>query len=302
MDFFFKDQMKQAETLPKDAQQDKYMSLCSIMLPLRMTENRKLPVYESRKWLPDSAKRAGLVGDDLQGLGQIWLCRDEPYSLRSGFNNLVADGIGKFFVGLSGCNCLLLSWPMSCVTELGIASWTFSRFVETMKKKEFFQFFQVHVEHHHLNDESVIWVPYGRAVAIVSLPTFSGADSVAKVEKVPVNFYMYHNFLSTTLYGESTEESQFAALKELGDALDHFPTPIEPLNILLPQAFKWLKTHAHSPVQERDILTPMKSPREDHDSVDGEQPPTGEESQAPADAAVVSASGGESQVASTNAD
>ena len=127
-------------------------------------------------------------------------------------------------------------------------------------------------------------------MAIVSLPTFAGEDSIAKSEKVPANYYMYHNFLSTILYGECNEESQFAALKEMADATDRFPKLQAPLDVLILEAFKWLKTHAHNPVKERDIVTPFKPPRENQDSFDGDQPSTGEESQPPADPAVVSAS------------
>ena len=285
MDAYFKDEMKKAENAPKDKQLEVYRALCSISVPCKITETRKLPAYSGRNWVPEGAKSAGLVGDDLQGLGSIFLCRDEPYSLRTGYYDVFAEGIGKFFVGLPNCNCLLFSWPMSSVTDLGIASWTFAEFVETMKKKEFLQFFEAHVQHHHLNDESVIWVPYGRAVAIVSLPTFAGEDSVAKVEKVPANYYMYHNFVSTILYGECTEESQFAALKEMADATDRFPKLQAPLDVLILEAFKWLKKHAHNPVKERDIVTPFKPPRENQDSFDGDQPSTGEEPQPPADPA-----------------
>ena len=240
--------------------------------------------------MPEGAKSSGLVGDDLQGLGSIFLCRDEPYSLRTGYHNVFAEGIGKFFVGLNKCNCLLLSWPMSSVTNLGIASWTFAKSIETLKKKEFLQFFEAHVQHHHLNDESVIWVPYGRAVAIVSLPTFAGEESVAKVEKVPANYYMYHNFVSTILYGECNEDSQFAVLKEMTDASDRFPKLQAPLDLLILEAFKWLKTHAHNRVKERDIVTPFKPPRENQAILDGDQIPNGDESQLPAEPAPVSAS------------
>ena len=146
------------------------------------------------------------------------------------------------------------------------------------------------MQHHHLNDKSVIWVPYGRAVAIVSLPTFAGEESVAKVEKVPANCYMYHNFVSTILYGECNEESQFAALKEMADATDRFPKLQAPLDLLILEAFKWLKTHAHNPVKERDINTPLKPLRENQDIVDGDQTPTGDEPQPPADPASGSAS------------
>ena len=144
------------------------------------------------------------------------------------------------------------------------------------------------MQHHHLNDESVIWVPYGRAVAIVSLPTFAGEESVAKVEKVPANYYMYHNFVSTILYGECNEESQFAALKEMADAMDRFYQA--PLDVLILEAFKWMKTHAHNPVKERDIVTPFKPPRQNQAILDGDQTPNGDESQLPAEPAPVSAS------------
>jgi hypothetical protein len=288
MDAFFKDEMKKAEDAPKDKQLEVYRELCSLAVPCKITETRKLPKYSGRNWMPEAAKSAGLVGDDLQGLGSIFLCRDEPYALRSGYHDVFAEGIGKFFVGLIDCNCLLFSWPMSSVTELGISSWTFVEFVEKMKKKEFLHFFEAHVQHHHLNDKSVIWVPYGRAVAIVSLPTFAGEDSLAKQEKVQANYYMYHNFVSTILYGECNNESQFAALKEMADAMTTLPKPSAPLDVLISEAFKWLKTHAHNPVEELDIVTPFKAPREDQDSFDEDQPSTAEESQPPAEPAVVS--------------
>ena len=291
MDAYFKDEMKKAENAPKDKQLEVYRALCSISVPCKITETRKLPVYSGRDWMPEGAKSAGLVGDDLEGLGSIFLCRDEAYSMRTGYQHIFADGFGKFFVGLTDqCNCLLLSWPISSVTDLGIASWTFSQFVETMKGKEFLQFFEANVEHHHLNNESVIWVPYGRAVAIVSLPTFSGPNAVAKSEKVPPNYYMYHNLVSTLLYEQCTEDSQFAALNEMASATDVMPTPQPPLDDLIPEAFKWMKTHAHQPVKERDIVTPFKPPRESQDSGDMDQPPTGEEAQPLADPAEVSAS------------
>ena len=291
MDAFFKDEMKKAEDAPKDKQLEVYRELCSLAVPCRITAARKLPKYSGRNWMPEAAKSAGLVGDDLQGLGSIFLCRDEAYSMRTGYQHIFADGFGKFFVGLTDqCNCLLLSWPISSVTDLGIASWTFSQFVETMKRKEFLQFFEANVEHHHLNNESVIWVPYGRAVAIVSLPTFSGPNAVAKSEKVPPNYYMYHNLVSTLLYEQCTEDSQFAALNEMASATDVMPTPQPPLDVLITEAFKWLKTHAHQPVKERDIVTPFKPPRESQDSGDMDQPPTGEEAQPLADTAEVSKS------------
>ena len=291
MDVYFKAEIKKAENEPKDKQLESYRGMCSISLPCRITEKKKLPVYSGRNWIPERAKSAGLVGDDLEGLGSIFLCRDEAYSMRTGYQHIFADGFGKFFVGLTDqCNCLLLSWPISSVTDLGIASWTFSQFVETMKGKEFLQFFEANVEHHHLNNESVIWVPYGRAVAIVSLPTFAGPNAVAKSEKVPPNYYMYHNLVSTLLYEQCTEDSQFAALNEMASATDVMPTPQPPLDVLLPEAFKWMKTHAHQPVKERDIVTPFKPPRESQDSGDMDQPPTGEEAQPLADTAEVSKS------------
>jgi hypothetical protein len=291
MDVYFKAEIKKAENQPKDKQLERHKEMCSISLPCRITEKKKLPVYSGRNWIPERAKSAGLVGDDLEGLGSIFLCRDEAYSMRTGYQHIFADGFGKFFVGLTDqCNCLLLSWPISSVTDLGIASWTFSQFVETMKGKEFLQFFEANVEHHHLNNESVIWVPYGRAVAIVSLPTFSGPNAVAKSEKVPPNYYMYHNLVSTLLYEQCTEDSQFAALNEMASATDVMPTPQPPLDDLIPEAFKWMKTHAHQPVKERDIVTPFKPPRESQDSGDMDQPPTGEEAQPLADTAEVSKS------------
>ena len=288
MDAHFDEEMNKAKKAPKDEQFDVYKNLCSITVPCKITEKKKLPAYSGRNWVPEGAKSAGLVGDDLGGLGSIFLCRDEPYSRRSGHHDVFGEGIGKFFVGLNNCNCLLLSWPMSSVTELGIASWTFAKFIETMKKNEFLQFFEAHVQHHHLNDKSVIWVPYGRAVAIVSLPTFAGEESDAKVEKVPANYYMYHNFVSTILYGECNEESQFAAWKEMADAMDRFYQA--PSDVLVLEAFKWLKTHAHNPVKVRDIDTPLMLLRENQDIVDGDQIPTGDEPQPPADPASGSAS------------
>ena len=142
------------------------------------------------------------------------------------------------------------------------------------------------MQHHHLNDKSVIWVPYGRAVAIVSLPTFAGEDR--GWNRAPANYYMYHNFVSTILYGESNEESQFAALKEMAGAMGRFYHA--PPDVLVLEAFKWLKTHAHNPVKVRDIGTPLMLLRENQDIVDGDQTPTGDEPQPPADPASGSAS------------
>ena len=102
MEAYFKDEMKKhCENSPKDKQLEVYRALCSISVPCKITETRKLPAYSGRNWVPEGAKSAGLVGDDLQGLGSLFLCRDEPYSLRTGYYDVFAEGIGKFFVGLN---------------------------------------------------------------------------------------------------------------------------------------------------------------------------------------------------------
>ena len=105
MDAFFKDEMKKAEDAPKDKKLEVYRELSSLAVPCMITAARKLPKYSGRNWMPEAAKSAGLVGDDLQGLGSIFLCRDEPYALRAGYHDVFAEGIGKFFVGLIDCNC-----------------------------------------------------------------------------------------------------------------------------------------------------------------------------------------------------
>ena len=81
MEAYFKDEMKKIENAPKDKQLEVYRAVCSVSVPFKLTEKRKLPMYSGRNWMPEGAKSAGLVGDDLQGLGSIFLCRDEPYAL-----------------------------------------------------------------------------------------------------------------------------------------------------------------------------------------------------------------------------
>ena len=90
MDAYFKDEMKKIENAPKDKQLEGYKQMCSISVPCKITETRKLPMYSGRNWMPEGAKSAGLVGDDLQGLGSIFLCRNEPYSMRTGYYDVLA--------------------------------------------------------------------------------------------------------------------------------------------------------------------------------------------------------------------
>jgi hypothetical protein len=138
----------------------------------RMTiaADKQLPVFESREWVPKVCKDEGVVADDIDGLGSLWVLRNAPFSVRITNYAWSNDSIGRFILGYYKCNSIALMWPSARVLELGYAGHDTMEFFDTIASSDFDHWAEDNIKHCPLGEGGAIWVPYGYSVALVTFP------------------------------------------------------------------------------------------------------------------------------------
>ncbi len=133
------------------------------------TEKQNLEFFESRGWVPECLKDVGTVGEDLDCLGSLWYCLQKPRSMRSGHETLCFDMMGRFVIGLSQCDVIVMCWPAKSVFELGVHSWEATTFLDTIADEEWTGWTEVNLQHCRLSPGAVAWIPYGWSCCILGL-------------------------------------------------------------------------------------------------------------------------------------
>lgn len=150
-------------------------STCSMRFSL--AGGRSLSYFESREWVPEALRSEGFIGDDLDGLGSLWLHRNIANSVRVGTHEFVYDALGRFFVGLEDCNVIVFAWPSATMLELGQSSYETVEFWENLPEVEFVELFK-NVKHCSLLEGGAVWVPYGWSCMAASLPVQSESGTL----------------------------------------------------------------------------------------------------------------------------
>jgi len=141
---------------------------------------RSLPKYEAREWVPEALRGEGYIGEDLDGMGSLWLHWDTANSVRVGTHLFPYDGLGRFLVGIKGCNVVVLTWPSASLLELGQSSLDAVQFWEQLAQSEFDAFFK-RVKHCPLLEGGAVWIPYGWSCMAAALPTKSDGALIKTV-------------------------------------------------------------------------------------------------------------------------
>ena len=146
----------------------------SLAIRFGLSGGRTLNGYEGRDWVPAALKGEGYIGDDLDGLGSLWLHRLSANAARVGSADHPYDGLGRFLVGMANCNVVVLMWPTGKLLELGQSSVDAMEFWENLPVSEFEAFFKC-VKHCPLMEGGAIWVPFGWSLMTCGLSVSSGA-------------------------------------------------------------------------------------------------------------------------------
>ena len=191
MNSFYIESLENITLSGKAADQPKLNDLSHVLMQDKMTEAKRLPVFQSRSWVPCNAQEAGIVTDALNVMGTIFVNRDEVYSSRDGQSRIICDGMGKFFTGTGNYNCLVVSLPMARLVELGVCSWTVMKFVDSLDQKDFTFFMDTNVKHCQLTSHNAVWVPYGHCAIIISLPSYQSEGSEGLEARQMPNIYLH---------------------------------------------------------------------------------------------------------------
>ena len=137
--------------------------------------------FHNMSFLPQFIKDSHMMPESTSSFGAPWLLRNMPGSPRFGANVWPCLGSACIVVQLKG-PAFYMVWPISWSATVNVLledSWSFAC---GMGPKEFDEFWvKAPVSHVVLEDEEALWVPYGHAVAQVSLIRPTQQASVALV-------------------------------------------------------------------------------------------------------------------------
>ena len=149
----------------------------------------------TKKWIPQAMRTAGYVPDVVE-LSQPYMNMSRSYTVRNGYHSVIGDGIGKFLLGMFNCKCLVLSWPIHSVTQLGVCSWASMRWLDCQSIAERTDFLKNNVSHCIMTQDSIVWVPFGHTVAIIALDIAGDKETP---EHDVYHFYAVQNLPSAAL-------------------------------------------------------------------------------------------------------
>ena len=186
-----KNLLNEMKTVQKEAFQRGYHAdvWSTSQMKLSMAKGRVLPKFQAREWVPEALACDGYTGDDLDGLGAMWIHRAHANTARAGTGEFPYDGCGRFLCGMSGCNACVLMWPSGRSLELGQEARQIQEFWENLPETEFVEFFK-NVKHCKLSEGAAVWVPYGWSLMVTALPVTN--ESGTLVEQVSFYFTMAH--------------------------------------------------------------------------------------------------------------
>ena len=212
---------------------------CLTQLRLIVNAKKKLPVWTNRTWVPTELQKLGAVGDDQAEMGSMWLYRNESFHTRAGHPKIVADGIGRWILGMRDCNIVILTWKQKGPTELGVMSYTYMAFLEALKSSEFDACMLNNVAHFPLVHGSVVWIPYGYSYAAIAM---NAPDA---------SYFVQACFMAPILFTQLPKDEQVLLAKDfkVAHTMLHF-WKLNGMGPLGKMFAKWMNDHGSFDVKE----------------------------------------------------